>query len=206
MSTSTVSLPQPAMPPAGFRIRPAELRDVQAIVTLIRELAEFEQLTHLLQVTPEKLRPHLFGEKTVAEALVAEIDDGEPAGAAAAPPARAAAAPAPGAAAVAGSKAEVVAFALFFTNFSTFLAQPGLYLEDLFVRPVHRGRGIGGAMLRELARMAVARGCGRFEWSVLDWNEHAIRFYKRMGADVMDEWRICRVTGDALEAMGDSGR
>ena len=103
-------------------------------------------------------------------------------------------------------KGEVVAFALFYTNFSTFLAQPGLYLEDLFVRPAFRGRGIGGAMLRERARLAVARGCGRFEWAVLDWNEHAIRFYRRMGADVLPDWRICRVTGDALSDLGDAGR
>jgi len=184
-----MSSPAPAPPsplPAPFKLRAAELRDVQPIVGLIRELAEFEQLTHLLQVTPEKLRPHLFGEKPVAEAMVAEVDDD--------------------AAGNGSGKGEVVAFALFFTNFSTFLAQPGLYLEDLFVNPAHRGRGIGGAMLRELGRLAVARGCGRFEWSVLDWNEHAIRFYRRMGADVMPDWRICRVTGDALSALGESGR
>jgi GNAT superfamily N-acetyltransferase len=106
-------------------------------------------------VTPEKLHPHLFGARPVAEAFVAEVD------------------------------AEVVGFALFFTNFSTFLAQPGLYLEDLFVRPSHRGRGIGEALLTRLARLAVERDYGRFEWSVLDWNEHAIRFYERMGATVM---------------------
>ena len=160
--------------PTPFKLRPAELRDVQAIVGLIRELAEFEQLTHLLQVTPEKLRPHLFGERPVAEALVAELDSG------------------------ADGKPEVVAFALFFTNFSTFLAQPGLYLEDLFVRPEHRGLGIGQALLRRLAQLAVERGCGRFEWSVLDWNANAIRFYERMGATVMPDWRICRIAGDAL--------
>ncbi|MBL8332745.1 MAG: GNAT family N-acetyltransferase [Rubrivivax sp.] len=166
----------PPPPPPAFRLRPAELRDVQPIVGLIRELAEFERLTHLLQVTPERLRPHLFGERPVAEALVAEVDvDGRP---------------------------EVVAFALFFTNFSTFLAQPGLYLEDLFVRPAHRGKGIGEALLRRLARLAVDRGCGRFEWSVLDWNENAIRFYERMGASVMPDWRICRVTGDPLALLG----
>jgi GNAT superfamily N-acetyltransferase len=170
--------PPDATPSPSFKLRPAELRDVQAIVGLIRELAEFEQLTHLLQVTPEKLRPHLFGERPVAEALVAELDVGE------------------------GGKPEVVAFALFFTNFSTFLAQPGLYLEDLFVRPAHRGLGIGQALLRRLAALAVERGCGRFEWSVLDWNANAIGFYERMGATVMPDWRICRVTGDALRDMG----
>ena len=155
--------------PTPFTLRSAELRDVGAIVQLIRELAEFEILTHLLQVTPEKLRPQLFGVRPVAEALVAETGG------------------------------EVVGFALFFTNFSTFLAQPGLYLEDLFVRPAHRGSGIGAALLTRLGRIAVERDYGRFEWSVLDWNEHAIRFYERMGATVMPEWRICRVSGEALE-------
>jgi GNAT superfamily N-acetyltransferase len=161
-----------------FTLRPAELRDVGAIVQLIRDLAEFERLTHLLQVTPEKLRPQLFGERPAAEALVAETGDGKGGG-------------------------EVLAFALFFTNFSTFLAQPGLYLEDLYVKPEHRGAGIGRALLTRLAALAVERQYGRFEWSVLDWNENAIRFYERMGASVMPDWRICRVTGDALQAMGE---
>lgn len=150
-------------------IRAAELRDVAAIVQLIRELADFEHLTHLLQVTPEKLRPHLFGERAVVEALVAE------------------------------SQEEVVGFAVFFTNFSTFLAQPGLYLEDLYVRPSHRGRGVGEALLSRVGRLAVERDYGRFEWSVLDWNARAIGFYEKMGATVMPDWRICRVTGDALK-------
>ena len=164
-------MPTSSMPLDGnpaYALRPAELRDVVPIVGLIRELAEFEKLTHLLQVTPEKLRPNLFGEKAVAEAMVAEADG------------------------------EVIAFALFFTNFSTFLAQPGLYLEYLYVQPAHRGAGVGEAMLTRLARLAVDRGYGRFEWSVLDWNENAIRFYERMGATVMPDWRICRITGEAL--------
>jgi GNAT superfamily N-acetyltransferase len=150
-------------------IRSAEPRDVEAIVRLIGALAEFEELTHLLRVTPQSLAPHLFGARPAAEAVVAE------------------------------RAGVVVGFALFFTNFSTFLAQPGLYLEDLFVEPVERGRGIGQALLEHLGRLAVARGYGRFEWSVLDWNVNAIRFYERMGATVMPEWRICRVTGGALE-------
>jgi len=150
------------------RLRAAEPRDVPAIVGLIRELAEFEQLTHLLQVTPQTLEPHLFGERPAVECVVGEAG------------------------------AEVVAFALYFTNFSTFLAKPGLYLEDLYVKPAHRGRGLGRALLEHLGALAVQRDYGRFEWSVLDWNEHAIGFYRGMGATVMPDWRICRVTGDAL--------
>jgi GNAT superfamily N-acetyltransferase len=162
-------------PPTRFTLRAAELRDVSAIVQLIRELAEFEKLTHLLQVTPEKLRPQLFGERAAAEAIVAEAEGGE-----------------------------VVAFALFFTNFSTFLAQPGLYLEDLYVKPAHRGAGIGRALLKRLAAIAVERQYGRFEWSVLDWNESAIGFYRGMGATVMPDWRICRVTGEALQLLAET--
>jgi len=150
-------------------LRAAEPRDLAAIVGLIGELAEFEHLTHLLKVTVESLRPHLFGAKPAAEAMVGEVNG------------------------------EVVAFALFFTNFSTFLAKPGLYLEDLYVRPEHRGRGLGRALLEHLGALAVERDYGRFEWSVLDWNEHAIRFYKGMGATLMPDWRICRVTGEALQ-------
>jgi GNAT superfamily N-acetyltransferase len=157
---------------ASFTIRAAERRDLPAIVHLIGRLAEFEKLTHLMQATPETLAPHLFGARPVAEALV--VDSG----------------------------AEVVAFALFFTNFSTFLAKPGLYLEDLFVEPEQRDRGIGKALLTRLAQIAAERGCGRFEWSVLDWNENAIRFYERMGATVMPDWRICRIAGDTLAAFG----
>ena len=141
------------------------------MVQMIRELAEFEQLEHLVQVTPEKLRPHLFGEKPVAEAMVAEVDG------------------------------KAIAFALYFTNFSTFLAQPGLYLEDLYVQPAHRAKGVGEALLTRLAALAAERGCGRFEWSVLDWNANAIRFYERMGATVMPDWRICRIRGAALQAF-----
>jgi GNAT superfamily N-acetyltransferase len=157
-----------------YALRSAQPRDIGAIVQLIRDLAEFEQLSHLLQVTPEKLGPQLFGERPVVEALVAERAH------------------------------EVVAFALFFTNFSTFLAQPGLYLEDLYVQPAHRGAGIGRALLKRLAALAVTRGYGRFEWSVLDWNEAAIRFYRGMGATVMPDWRICRVTGDALDTLANA--
>ncbi len=172
-------MPTPDSPAPAFVLRNAELRDVAPIVALIRELAEFEKLTHLLQVTPEKLRPQLFGEKPVAEAIVAEVP----------------------AASVAAGESPVVAFALFFTNFSTFLAQPGLYLEDLYVKPAHRGQGIGRAVLTRLGRLAAERGYGRFEWSVLDWNENAIRFYEKMGATVMPDWRICRIAGEGLQAF-----
>ena len=157
-------------------LRPAEAKDVGAIVGLITELAQFEHLAHLVQVTPQTLHPQLFGPKPAAEAVVAEV------------------------------AGVVVAFALFFTNFSTFLGQPGLYLEDLYVQPAHRGGGIGGALLRHLAALAVQRDCGRFEWSVLDWNAHAIGFYESMGATVMPEWRICRVTSDALLALAAQAR
>ena len=152
-------------------LRPATPADLQALVGLIRELAEFEELSHLVVVTPDSLAPHLFGPRPAAEAVVGEVD---------------------------GS---VVAFALYFTNFSTFLGRPGLYLEDLYVQPAHRGTGLGKALLQHLAQLALARGCGRFEWSVLDWNERAIRFYQQMGATVMPDWRICRVTGEALSAL-----
>jgi GNAT superfamily N-acetyltransferase len=155
-----------------FLLRAAEPRDVSDIVGLIRELAEFEKLSHLVQVTPETLHPHLFGDKPVVEALVAETGGA------------------------------VVAFALFFTNFSTFLSRPGLYLEDLYVQPAQRGSGIGQALLARLGAIAVERGYGRFEWSVLDWNENAIRFYEKMGATVLPDWRICRITGDGLKRFG----
>ncbi len=152
-----------------FSLRPARPDDVPAIVALIGELAEFEQLAHLLQVTPEKLAPHLFGERPVAECVVGEVGG------------------------------DVVAFALFFTNFSTFLACPGLYLEDLYVRPAHRGSGLGKALIEHLGRLAAERGCGRFEWSVLDWNANAIAFYEKLGATVLPDWRICRISGANLQ-------
>ena len=157
-------------------LRPAEPKDAAAIVGLITELAQFEHLEHLVKVTAQTLHPQLFGPKPAAEAVVAEVAGG------------------------------VVAFALFFSNFSTFLGKSGLYLEDLYVQPAHRGGGIGGALLRHLAALAVQRDCGRFEWSVLDWNAHAIGFYESMGATVMPEWRICRVTADALLALAAQAR
>ena len=154
-----------------FKLLPAQPADVPAIVGLITELAEFEQLAHLLRLTPETLAPHLFGDRPVIECVLAE------------------------------SGGVVVGFALFFTNFSTFLAKPGLYLEDLYVQPAFRGAGIGKALLSHLGALAVARDYGRFEWSVLDWNANAIRFYEKMGAVVMPEWRICRVAGSTLQGF-----
>ncbi|MEO7854716.1 MAG: GNAT family N-acetyltransferase [Rubrivivax sp.] len=153
---------------AGFDLRAAQPHDVLAIVGLIRELAEFENLAHLVSLEPGQLHQHLFGAKPVVEALVAQHG------------------------------ADTVGFALFFTNYSTFLGKPGLYLEDLYVRPAHRGKGLGEALLTRLARIANERDYGRFEWSVLDWNVDAIRFYERMGATLMPQWRICRVAGEAL--------
>jgi GNAT superfamily N-acetyltransferase len=167
----------------NFQLRAAEPRDLPAICGLIAELAAFEHLSHLVQGTPDTLAPHLFGARPVAEAVVAEL------------------VAAPGAPGV----ASVVGFALFFTNFSTFLARPGLYLEDLYVQPAHRGAGIGKALLQHLGALAVARDYGRFEWSVLDWNADAIRFYEKMGATVMTEWQLCRVTGERLQAFAAPG-
>ena len=143
------------------------------ILTLIRELAEFERLLHEVVADETLLRAHLFGERPAAEVLLGFEADGEPMG-----------------------------FALFFQNFSTFLARPGIYLEDLYVRPDKRGRGLGRALLTRLARLAVERGCGRLDWSVLDWNENAIGFYKKLGARIMEDWRTCRVTGEALAVLG----
>jgi len=154
-----------------FSLRMAEPRDVPAIMSLIAELAEFEKLTHLMQVTPEALQRDLFGPKPVVEAMVGEV------------------------------QGRVVAYALFFTNYSTFLGKPGLYMEDLYVQPAHRGSGLGKALLERLGRLAVERDYGRFEWSVLDWNVNAIKFYEKMGAVVLPDWRICRVTGEALQAF-----
>lgn len=152
-------------------IRPATPADVGAMLALMLELAEFEKLTHLFVATEESLRDALFGARASAEALVAE-DGGK-----------------------------LVAYALFFHNFSTFLGRRGLYLEDLYVQPAQRGSGLGTAMLRRLAALAVERGCGRFEWTVLDWNQPAIDFYEKMGATVLPDWRVVRLTGDALTQL-----
>jgi GNAT superfamily N-acetyltransferase len=150
-------------------IRSATTADTKTICRLIRDLAEYEKLAHQVVFDEDRLRGHLFGPRPYAEVLLAEE---------------------------AGS---VVGFALFFHNYSTFLGQPGIYLEDLFVQPEHRGKGHGKALLTALARVAVERGCGRVEWSVLNWNEPAIRFYRALGAVPMEEWKVYRLTGAALK-------
>src|ERR1700712_5745564 len=159
-------------PTASPVIRFATRADASLIVELIRELAVYERLEHLATATPERIEQELFGERPTCECLIGE-HAGQPVG-----------------------------FALFFHNFSTFLCRKGLYLEDLFVRPSARGTGMGKALLQRLAQIAVERDCGRFEWSVLDWNVDAQAFYQRMGATMLPDWRICRVTGEALEALG----
>jgi GNAT superfamily N-acetyltransferase len=154
-----------------FLIRPAKPGDEDEIFRLIGELAEYEKLTHMVAGSPAMLREALFGARASCEALMAER----------------------------GGRA--IAFALFFTTFSTFLCKPGLYLEDLFVEPAHRGAGIGKALLRALAALALERDCGRFEWRVLDWNEPSIRFYESLGAKVMPEWQLVRMTAPEIEAL-----
>jgi GNAT superfamily N-acetyltransferase len=153
------------------QIRPATAADAALVLEMIKELAEYERLAHAVAATEAMIRESLWGAHPSAEVLIASVD-GQPAG-----------------------------FALFFHNYSTFLAQRGLYLEDLFVKPAFRGRGVGRALLERLAAIAVERDCGRFEWSVLDWNEPAIGFYKNLGAVPMQEWTIFRVTGDALRKL-----
>jgi GNAT superfamily N-acetyltransferase len=152
-------------------IRVALEEDAPLILRLIEELAEYEKLSNEVVATEETLRKSLFGERRFAEALIGEIE-GEPAG-----------------------------FAVFFHSFSTFLGKPGIYLEDLYVRPQFRGSGLGRALLVYLAKVARERGCGRLEWSVLDWNEPAIGFYRRIGAAPVSGWTVYRVTGDALERL-----
>lgn len=154
-----------------LNIRPATAADAATIATLVRELADYEKLLHEAKAGPDDFLREITAENPVIRVLIAEWN-GEPAG-----------------------------FALYFFNFSTFVGRPGLYLEDLFVRPALRSHGIGRALLRALARVARERGCGRMEWAVLDWNEPAIRFYRKLGAVAMDDWTVQRVSGDALRAL-----
>ncbi len=154
-----------------FEIRPGLASDAETLAILIRELAEYEKLAHLAQATADDLRSHLFGTRPVAEAIVAEV------------------------------KGTAAGFALFFPTFSTFRGQPGLYLEDLFVRPEYRGLGIGKALIAEVASHALDRGCGRLEWAVLDWNAPAIAFYRAAGARPLDDWTGFRIDDEALTRL-----
>lgn len=158
-----------------LNIRSATEDDLPLILSLIQQLAEYERLRHECVADQESLRRWLFGEERIAEVIIGEWEG------------------------------EAVGFALFFRNFSTFLGRPGIYLEDLFVLPEHRGRGIGKGLLLHLARIAIERGYGRVEWSVLDWNQSAIDFYRSLGAMPMDEWTVFRLTGEALRRAGGGG-
>lgn len=156
---------------AEFNIEKADEKDLPLILSFIKELADYERLSHEVVATEESLRETLFGERPAAEAIIGYY------------------------------KNAPVCFAVFFHNFSTFLGRRGLYLEDLYVKPEMRGRGIGRAMLAHLAQLARERGCGRLEWAVLDWNEPAIKFYKSLRAEAMNEWTTFRLTGEALDGL-----
>lgn len=156
---------------SNFEIRPATVNDIQDIFDLIKALAEYEKLSHLVTGNVRDLEKHLFGDRPCVEAIVAE------------------------------QNSKIVGFGLFFYNYSTFLTKPGIYLEDLFVLPEYRRQGIGKAILTYLASLAVDKDMGRLEWSVLDWNQNAIDFYEKIGATVLPNWRICRVTGENLTMM-----
>lgn len=156
-----------------LKIRPATPKDVSVLFDLIFALAEYEKLTHAVTGSEGALKEHLFGSHPYVEAVIAEYEE------------------------------KSVGFGLFFTNYSTFLTKPGIYLEDLFVLPDYRRKGIGKAILTHLAQLAVSRGYGRLEWSVLDWNESAIAFYERLGATVLPDWRICRVTDKSLTQLAE---
>jgi GNAT superfamily N-acetyltransferase len=156
---------------AALRIVPAAEQDVALILSFIRKLAEYEKLSHMVVATEDLLRETLFGERRVAEVVIAYLSD------------------------------DPVGFALYFHNFSTFLGRPGIYLEDLFVDPPHRGKGVGKALLIHLAKVAMERNCGRLEWAVLDWNTPSIEFYKGLGAVALDDWTLFRVTGAVLTKL-----
>ncbi|MBW4617096.1 MAG: GNAT family N-acetyltransferase [Desmonostoc vinosum HA7617-LM4] len=157
-------------------LRFAEPSDCGVLFELIQGLAEYEKLSHAVTGDALALQEHLFGSRRYAEAILAEY------------------------------AGQAVGFALFLHNYSTFLTKPGIYLEDLFVLPKYRRKGIGKAMLTKLAQIAVERNCGRLEWSVLDWNESAQEFYRNMGASILDDWRICRVTGETMMQLANNER
>lgn len=156
----------------SLRIEPARPQHAAVLLSLVRDLARFEKLDHQVVASEQQLRDELGASRPVIEALIA------------------------------WEGSDAVGFALYFYNFSTFLGRRGLYLEDLYVVPRARRRGVGKALIVHLASIAVERGCGRFEWAVLDWNQHAIDFYRSIGAELLTDWRICRVTGDALSRLG----
>jgi GNAT superfamily N-acetyltransferase len=160
----------------ALRIVPADEGDVPVILSFIRKLAEYEKLSHLVVATEENIREHIFGANPVGEVLLAYWDE------------------------------EPVGFALYFRNFSTFLGHPGIYLEDLFVEPEHRGKGIGKALLKRLAKIALERGYGRLDWAVLDWNTPSIDFYRSLGAVALDAWTGYRLTGEALDRLATEPR
>jgi len=164
---------QPVGPLPSFSIRPATPGDENGLFELIQALAEYEKLSHAVTGSAEQLARDLFEPRPRVEAMLVEADE------------------------------RVVAFALYFHNYSTFLTKVGLYLEDIFVLPEYRGRGIGKALLSRVAKLACDRGCGRLEWSVLDWNVSAIGFYQSLGANVLPDWRICRVVGDQMRALAE---
>lgn len=157
----------------NFEIKSAKIEDIPLILSFIKQLAEYEKLSHEVSATEDLLKEKLFGSKQYAEIIIGYLDD------------------------------EPVSFALFFYNFSTFLGKPGIYLEDLFVLPSAREKGIGQRMLAYLARLVKERDCGRLEWLVLDWNEPAIGFYKQLGAKALDEWTVYRLGGEALNELAD---
>jgi GNAT superfamily N-acetyltransferase len=155
----------------AVQIARATEQDVAAVLEMIRELAAYERMSHMVTATEEKIRRTLFGEHPFAEVLLASVEN------------------------------EIAGLAIFYTTYSTFLAEPGLYLEDLYVKPHARGKGVGSALLAHLARVAVERGWSRVEWSVLHWNESAIEFYRKIGAALLDDWKICRLAGASLVRM-----
>ena len=155
-----------------LKIRAAEEKDIDAIFELIRGLAAYENLSDRVTGNTELLRAHLFGERPYAEVILAELDE------------------------------RAIGFALFFHSYSTFLTQPGLYLEDVFVRPEYRRQGVGKALMSAVVKIASDRDCGRLEWSVLDWNQNAIEFYQSLGATVLPDWKICRMSAETLARFG----